>query len=243
MLENLGKEELIKKVEALERENKELKEKLYGKIERKKEEAINKETKAISNEEKVKIFMNIFKGRTDIYAKRWISKKNGNAGYSPVCKNEFNIYKCDKKRTKCNKCPYRELEPLTEDAILKHLQGKITIGIYPLLPGDLCNFLAIDFDKENYKIDVPAFWNVCDELGIPIYVEKSRSGNGIHVWIFFEETMPAKIARKMGNILLSKTMEKASIDLKSYDRLFSNQDTMPNRRFWKFNCITISRRK
>lgn len=224
MLENLDKKELIQLIEKLEKENKELKEKIYGEIE---EKEVEKEVKAISSEEKVKIFMEIFKGRTDLYAKRWTSNKTGKTGYSPVCRNEFSTYKCDKPRVKCNECPFRELTPLTEDIILKHLKGEITIGIYPLLPGDLCNFLAIDFDKKTYEKDVIAFWNTCDELDIPIYVEKSRSGNGAHVWIFFEESVPARIARKMGNILLTKTMEKESLDLDSYDRLFPNQDTIP----------------
>ena len=222
----MEKQELLEKIKKLEKENKELKEKLYGKVDVKIKET-SKETKPISTEEKIKIFMEIFKGRTDIYAKRWTSNKTGKSGYSPVCLNEFNIYKCDKKRVKCNNCAFRELQPLTEEAILKHLQGKITIGIYPLLPGDLCNFLAIDFDKKTYEKDVLAFWNICDELNIPIYVEKSRSGNGAHIWMFFEDNIPARIARKMGNILLTKTMEKESLDLDSYDRLFPNQDTMP----------------
>lgn len=204
MIENLSRQELIRRVEKLEQENRELKEKIYGKVEDNQE----KEKQNISNEEKVKIFMEIFKGRTDLYAKRWTSNKTGKSGYSPVCKNEFNNYKCDKPKVKCNECPFRELLPITEDVILKHLKGNITIGIYPLLPGDLCNFLAIDFDKKIYEKDVTAFWNTCTELNIPVYVEKSRSGNGIHCWIFFEESLPAKIARKMGNILLTKTMEK-----------------------------------
>lgn len=224
MLESLEKEELINIIQKLEKENKELKEKIYGKIE---EKEIHKEQKVISNEEKVKIFRDIFKGRTDLYAKRWTSNKTGKSGYSPVCRNEFSIYKCDKPRIKCNECPNRVLEPLTDEIILKHLKGEITIGIYPLLPGDTCNFLAIDFDKKTYEQDVIAFWSTCDELNIPIYVEKSRSGNGAHIWIFLEESMPANVVRKMGNILLTKTMEKASLNLNSYDRLFPNQDTMP----------------
>ena len=224
MLNDLDKKELIQIIQKLEKENLELKEKLYGRTE---EKEVKIETKSISNEEKVKIFMNLFKGRSDLYAKRWTSNKTGKSGYSPVCKNEFSMYKCDKPRVKCSECSYRELLPLTEDVILKHLKGEITIGIYPLLPGDLCNFLAIDFDKKTYEEDVIAFWNVCDELGVPIYVERSRSGNGAHIWVFFEESIPARIARKMGNILLTKTMEKASLDLNSYDRLFPNQDTMP----------------
>lgn len=224
MLDNLSKKELIQLIEKLERENKELKEKIYGRIEKK--EQIEKD-KAISSEEKIQIFMNAFKGRTDLYAKRWTSNKTGKSGYLPVCKNEFSLYKCDKPRVKCSECPYRELLPLTEDVVKKHLKGEITIGIYPLLPGDLCNFLAIDFDKSTYEKDVISFWNLCDELDVPIYVEKSRSGNGAHVWIFFETSIPARIARKMGNILLTKTMEKTSLELDSYDRLFPNQDTMP----------------
>lgn len=224
LLENLEKNELIEIIQKLQTEVEELKEKLYGKSEVKN---LPKEAKVISNEEKVKIFMEIFKGRTDLYAKRWTSTKTGKSGYSPVCKNEFNTYKCDKPKVKCNECAYRELIPLTEDIILKHLKGEITIGIYPLLPGDLCNFLAIDFDKKTYEKDVTAFWNICDELNIPIYVERSRSGNGAHIWIFFEESISARIARKMGNVLLTKTMEKESLDLDSYDRLFPNQDTIP----------------
>lgn len=223
MLEDLEKEELIKIIRNLEKENEQLKERLYGKHQLK--EISPKKT--ISNDEKIRIFMDIFKGRVDVYAKRWTSTKTGKSGYSPICINEFNKFKCDKFNVKCNECPFRELKPLTEDAIMKHLKGEITIGIYPLLPGDFCNFLAIDFDKKTYEKDVVEFWNICDEVNIPIYVEKSRSGQGAHVWIFFEESISAKVARKLGNILLTKTMERANLSLDSYDRLFPNQDTMP----------------
>lgn len=99
MLDDLNKKELIQLIEKLEKENKELKEKIYGKVE---EKESPKENKVISNEEKVKIFMEVFKGRTDLYAKRWTSNKTGKSGYSPVCKNEFSTYKCDKPRVKCN---------------------------------------------------------------------------------------------------------------------------------------------
>lgn len=224
MLDSLEKNELIRIIETLKKENTSLREQLYGMAG---EQETATKQKTISNEEKIKIFMKLFRGRQDIYAKRWESNKTGKSGYSPVCKNEFSTYKCDKPRIKCGECPYRELLPLTEDVVLMHLKGKITIGIYPLLQGDLCNFLAIDFDKKTYQKDVRAFWDMCDELSIPVYVEKSRSGNGAHAWIFFAESMPARIVRKMGNILLTKTMEKVSLGLDSYDRLFPNQDTMP----------------
>ena len=222
MVEELEREELIKIIDVLKQENISLKEKLYGKPKK-----MIKNIKEISSEEKIRIFEEVFKGRKDIYAKRWASNKTGKSGYSPACANEFNQSKCDKPRMKCSECPYRELLPLTESVIKKHLRGDITIGIYPLLPGDICNFLVIDFDKKTYKQDVLAFWNTCDEFNIPIYVERSRSGNGAHVWMFFEESMPAKVARKVGNILLTKTMEKKSLDLDSYDRIFPNQDTIP----------------
>ena len=222
MVEELEREELIKIIDALKQENISLKEKLYGKPKK-----MIKNIKEISSEEKIRIFEEVFKGRRDIYAKRWESNKTGKSGYSPACANEFNQSKCDKPRMKCSECPYRELLPLTESIIKKHLRGDITIGIYPLLPGDICNFLVIDFDKKTYKQDVLAFWNTCDEFNIPIYVERSRSGNGAHVWMFFEESIPAKVARKVGNILLTKTMEKKSLDLDSYDRIFPNQDTIP----------------
>ena len=224
MLDSLEINELIQIIENLKKENTNLREQLYGMASE--QETATKE-KTLSNEEKIKIFMEVFRGRQDIYAKRWESNKTGKSGYSPVCKNEFSTYKCDKTRIKCSECPYRELLPLTEDVVLMHLKGKITIGIYPLLQGDLCNFLAIDFDKKTYQKDVRAFWDMCDEFMIPVYVERSRSGNGAHVWIFFEESMPARIVRKLGHILLTKTMEKVSLGLDSYDRLFPNQDTMP----------------
>lgn len=227
MLENLEKSELIELIHKLKKENNVLKEKLYGL--NKESERVEENTKNnISNEEKVKLFMSIFNARTDVYAKRWTSSKTGKSGYSPVCRNEFSKYKCDKVNVKCSECIHRDLEPLTEDVVLKHLKGEITIGIYPLLLGDFCNFLAIDFDKKTYEKDVNAFWSVCDDLNIPIYVERSRSGNGAHAWMFFAESIPARIARKMGNILLTKTMDKVSLDLDSYDRLFPNQDTLPN---------------
>lgn len=221
-MKDIEREKLVKIIEELKQENINLKEKLYGKP-----KEVIKHVKNISSEEKIKIFEEIFNGRRDIYAKRWTSSKTGKSGYSPVCANEFSEYKCDKPRIKCADCPYRELLPLTDKIIRKHLQGEITIGIYPLLQGDLCNFLVIDFDKKTYKQDVMAFWNTCDELAIPIYVERSRSGNGAHIWIFFEQSVPAKLARKMGNILITKTMEKKSLDLDSYDRIFPNQDIIP----------------
>lgn len=188
-------------------------------------------------QQKIQLFTSLFKWRTDIYAKRWESNKTWKSGYTPACKNEFDKIKCNKFKIKCSNCLNRELLPLTEDVILKHLTGQITIGIYPLLQGDLCHFLAIDFDKKTFEKDVIAFWDTCNELNIPMYVEKSRSGNWAHIWIFFSEKILAKNARKLWTILLTKTMDKMSISMSSYDRLFPNQDTMPN--WWFWNLIAL----
>ncbi len=96
-------------------------------------------------EEKISLFKGLFHGREDVYPKRWESKNN-NSGYTPVCSNEWNPAYCDKPRIKCNKCQNRQHVPLSDNVIYDHLSGKQTIGVYPLLPEDLCWFLAVDFD-------------------------------------------------------------------------------------------------
>lgn len=221
---NVDNKELMLKLKMLEEENKILKEKLKVKEEFKENDL---PITNVSKEEKINKFIELFKGREDVYAKRWVSTTTGKSGYSPVCKNDFNKYKCEKFKIKCSDCPHRELESLTKDIVEKHLKGELSIGIYPLLIGDNCNFIAIDFDKENYEEEVIHFWGTCDKLNIPVYVERSRSGNGAHVWIFFSETISARLARKMANILLTKTLEVSPIDLNSYDRILPNQDSMP----------------
>lgn len=139
-----------------------------------------------SADEKIALFRHLFHGREDVYPKRWESKNN-NSGYSPVCSNEWNPAYCDKPRVKCNKCPNRQYVAVTDKVIYDHLAGKQTIGVYPLLPGDLCWFLAIDFDGTEWVDDVSAFLETCLTLKVPAALERSRSGNGGHIWIFFTE--------------------------------------------------------
>ncbi len=158
-------------------------------------------------EEKISLFRGLFRGREDVYPKRWESKNN-NSGYSPVCSNEWNSTYCDKPRVKCNKCQNRQYVSLTDKVIYDHLAGKQTIGVYPLLPGDLCWFLAVDFDGTEWVDDVSAFLETCHVLQIPATLERSRSGNGGHVWIFFSEPIQASLARQLGSAILTKTMEK-----------------------------------
>jgi superfamily II DNA or RNA helicase len=182
-----------------------------------------------SREEKLSLFRSLFQGRTDVYAKRW-EGRNGKSGYSFACANDRVPHICHKPAVKCSNCSHRKYLPLTDEVLLQHLNitTQVTIGIYPLLHDETCLFLAVDFDKSNWQEDALAFIKVCREHNIPAALERSRSGNGAHVWIFFEEPISAALARNMGSGLLTYTMEQRhQLSLESYDRLFPNQDTMP----------------
>lgn len=218
-------EELKEECECLRVENSELKRQLSSK-------AIQPHpttyvSSGFSTEQKITLFRSLFNGRADVFSRRWESR-SGKSGYSPSCDNEWKPSVCEKPKIKCSQCNNRALTPLNDKVLYDHLSGKQTIGVYPLLKDDSCGFLAVDFDKSNWQEDVLAFLQTCDELSIPSSLERSRSGNGGHVWIFFSEFIPAVLARKMGNVILSKTMDKRiDVGLDSYDRLFPNQDAMP----------------
>ena len=173
------------------------------------------------------MFRSLFRGREDVFAKRWETPK-GKTGYSPVCENEWINSICNKPVNKCSECKNYKYSPVTDQVIYDHLTGNHTIGVYPLLGDDSTCFLAVDFDKTNWQEDSLAFLETCKEWNVPSSLERSRSGNGGHVWIFFEEPIAASLARKLGSALLTHTMEKRyQIGLDSYDRLFPNQDTVP----------------
>ena len=192
-------------------------------------------------EEKISLFRKLFRGREDVYPKRWESKNN-NSGYSPVCSNEWNPAYCNKPRVKCNKCENRQYVALTDKVIYDHLAGKLTIGVYPLLPGDLCWFLAVDFDGVEWVDDASAFLETCQSVNVPAILERSRSGNGGHVWIFFTEPIQASLARQLGSAILTQTMEKRhQIGLKSYDRLFPSQDTLPKGGFGSLIALPLQK--
>ncbi len=198
-----------------------------------------------SPEEKIGLFLSLFRGRTDVYAKRGYSKKHESGYYIPACKNEWVKGLCDRARTKCKNCSNRELLPLEASVIDGHLRNKDengagTVGVYPLLPDETCLFLAVDFDEENWQEDIAAFRSACKESGIPIAVERSRSGNGAHAWLFFEEPVPAASARKLGNALLTKAMSiRHEIRFASYDRMFPNQDFMPKGGFGNLIALPL----
>ena len=208
-----------------------------------------------SPEEKIRLFRSLFVGRDDVYARRFESRVSGQSGYQPACQNEWKEGVCDKPRVKCASCPHREFKPVSDEVISNHLKGEeppvkswrqakpFVLGIYPLLPDETCRFLAVDFDKENWQQDVLAFLDTCDEESIPASLERSRSGNGGHIWVFFSEAVPAHQARNLGSLLLTKSLDRRpEIGLDSFDRFFPNQDTMPRGGFGNLIALPLQKK-
>ena len=191
-------------------------------------------TNASASHAKIALFRQMFAGRPDVFPVRWENRKTGHSGYSPACANEWVKGMCGKPKVKCGECPHQKFIPPDERVMEKHLRGDngrngdFVAGVYPLLPGDTCWFLAADFDKTSWAEDANALLETCRAKGVPAGLERSRSGNGGHVWIFFSEEVSARLARKLGSVLITETMEGwPEIGFASYDRLFPNQDTMP----------------
>ena len=185
-------------------------------------------SKNADEKEKIRLFMSLFKGRDDVYARRWENNKKGTSGYSPYCLNEWKTGLCAKPKRTCAGCTHRAYAVLDDKVIDDHLRGKIVAGIYPMLPDETCWFLAIDFDDGEWQKDIAVLRDVCAEFAIPVSIERSRSGNGSHAWLFFERPIAASLARKLGTSLLTYAMQnRHEITFKSYDRFFPNQDTMP----------------
>ena len=207
-----------------------------------------------SPEAKIALFRSLFRGREDVYAKRFESKKTGKTGYQPVCRNEWVQGLCEKPKVNCNNCPKRSLEPITDEVIRNHLAGVIlsrtewknptsfVMGVYPLLQDETCYFLAVDFDKDTWQEDVKAFIDTCKLENIPAALERSRSGNGAHVWIFFDKPVTAAKARKLGSFLMTKTLDRRpEIGLDSFDRFFPNQDTLPKGGFGNLIALPLQK--
>lgn len=194
--------------------------------------------------EKVRLFMSLFRGRDDVYAKRWENAAKGTAGYSPACGNEWKPGLCQKPKSKCSVCKHQDFLPLDETAVDAHLRGRyyLVAGIYPLLPNETCWFLAIDFDEEGWQKDLTTLREICSIFEIPVAVERSRSGHGAHAWFFFKRPVAASLARKFGSALLTHAMSKRhDISFKSYDRFFPNQDTMPKGGFGNLIALPLQK--
>ena len=195
-------------------------------------DTINELNNKSDSENKIKLFMSLFKSRDDVYAIRWENKEKETSGYSPVCLNLWKPGLCLKPKETCSGCSHKLYAVLDDKVIDNHLRGNITAGVYPMFPDETCAFLTIDFDDKNdegnWQRDISVFRIVCLEFDIPIAIERSRSGKGGHVWFFFKDNIPAVLARRIGNALLTYAMSKRhEIAFKSYDRIFPNQNTMP----------------
>lgn len=202
-----------------------------------------------STEDKISLFRSLFRGRQDIYPRRFESRRTGKAGYAPACKNEWVSGLCQKPRIKCAACQHRAFLPVTDTVIHQHLTGEdnegadFVAGVYPMLLDETCFFIAIDLDKALWQKDVTAVMETCRQMQLPALLERSRSGNGAHVWIFFSKAVSASLARRLGSHLLTLTMaRRPDIGLDSYDRLFPNQDTLPAGGFGNLIALPLQKK-
>lgn len=177
---------------------------------------------------KIALFLSFFRCREDVYPKLWENPKDGRKGYSPVCRNEWLRGVCEKPRVKCSDCPHQAFPPLDDSAARDHLTGRAVIGTYAIREDNACLFLAADFDGAGWREDIGAYRDAARELEVEVAVERSRSGNGGHAWIFFEEPVPALMARRLGTLIMAKaSAARPTLPLGSYDRFFPNQDLLP----------------
>ena len=205
-----------------------------------------------SQEEKIRLFRSLFKGREDVFPRRFENSKTGKSGYAPVCRNEWQAGICQKPKIACQKCNFRAFVQVNDEIIRNHLMGidpndrsgrDFTMGVYPLLADESCWFLAADFDKSTWTEDAKTFLETCVSYQVPAVLERSRSGNGGHVWIFFETPVPAVLARKLGSLLLTSTMNRRpEIGMDSYDRLFPSQDTLPRGGFGNLIALPLQKK-
>jgi len=208
-------------------------------------------TNRSSESDKIRLFRGLFRGREDVYPRRFESKKTGKTGYHPACRHEWIKGLCRKPAVRCGNCPHQEFFPVTDEVIRAHLLGRdpskrshseFTIGVYPLLPDETCWLVAADFDRADWMSDVSQFVKTCRRFHVPVAVERSRSGKGGHVWTFFSQPAPAVLARKLFSLILTETMdERPELGLNSYDRFFPSQDTLPKGGFGNLIALPLQK--
>jgi superfamily II DNA or RNA helicase len=192
--------------------------------------------------EKITLFLDLFGTRRSVYPKRWENEKTGKSGYSPACDNEWRPGIWYKPKVKCAECLHQRFPPLDERAVEAHLRGTHTLGVYAIGSDDTCRFLAADFDGEGWREDVLAYCEAAERVGVTVAIERSRSGNGAHAWIFFAEPVQATAARRLGTILVAKASAlRPTLSLGAYDRLFPNQDTLPAGGFGNLIALPLAK--
>lgn len=195
--------------------------------------------------QKIDLFLKLFRCRESVYPKLW-ENKAGKKGYSPACNNEWVPGVCGKPpkgKVKCTECPNQAFPPLDAAAVDQHLRGQIpAIGTYAIREDDTCTFLACDFDGSGWQSDVFIYQAVARDMSVEVLVERSRSGDGAHAWVFFSEPVPARMARSLGTAILSKCGEvNHRVDLESYDRFFPNQEYLPRGGFGNLIALPLQR--
>jgi superfamily II DNA or RNA helicase len=193
-------------------------------------------------EEKIELFLTLFCARRDVFPSYWENKKTGKKGYSPVCSNEWKYGVCFKPKVKCRACSNQSFISFDASSVKDHLMGKTAMGSYAINNQDKSVFLAADFDKSTWREDIRSYNRAAAEMNIQVATEISKSGNGAHAWIFFKEHVPAKKARRLGEIILSRAMEcQNNFNLDSYDRFFPNQDLLPSGGFGNLIALPLQR--
>jgi superfamily II DNA or RNA helicase len=169
-------------------------------------------------ETKVRFYRTLFAARTDVYAKRWENVRSGKSGWMPAVRGRWR---------KGMPPSEREYLPLTEEILTAHLSGDLEVGLYPMLDGDRCAWLAADFDGQAAMLDALSYLKAARAVGAPAALEVSRSGLGAHVWLFFSSPVSAADARQVGCGLLREAIAlRGRMSLASYDRLFPSQDVL-----------------
>ena len=209
-------------------------------------------TVASTAAEKIKLFRRLFAGRSEVFPVRWENRNTGKAGYAPACANEWVRGLCGKPQVKCGECPNQAFIPLSDNVIASHLRGTdpgrsnnadFVAGVYPVRVDETCWFLAVDFDGNDWSVDALAYIESCRLNSVPAALERSRSGKGGHVWIFFSQPIPARDARQLGATLLTETLQRRpEVGFASYDRMFPSQDTLPKGGFGNLIALPLQRR-
>lgn len=195
-------------------------------------------TQSSSSHEKLSLYLSLFKGRSDVCAKKWKNKH----GYSPYCYNDFKPGICHKPKIKCTKCSNSDFAQLNHEQLKKHLLGEQVLGLYPMTTKDTCYLLAMDFDEATWKDDIAVVRSLCYANNIPVYAERSRSGEGCHLWFFFEKEIKASVARKFGMAILDLAMQESGhIRFDSYDRLFPSQDFLQKEGFGSLIALPLQK--
>lgn len=195
-------------------------------------------------ERKIQLFRSLFRGRDDVYAHGFVSQKTGKVGYAPAAWNEWTTLPNGKRvPTPPNR---RRCKPLTDQVLLDHFTKRDirmtnVVGLYPMSKESKVWFLAIDFDDAGWRDEITVTRRICEQHGLTPAMERSRSGDGGHLWLFFTEQVEAAQARRMGDVLLTEASDLVHITFRSYDRMFPNQNTLPAGGFGNLIALPLQR--